>query len=433
MALLAGSPSLLADVAPELRSRQMCEPLKVPSETGDGQEDHHLRCCQPPQLLCLSEFRLIDEDEGDQSDLHVCKRPAASSAASTASDGSTSHRAKADIDDESESDVISSSTGDSPTEQLQDDNTTREMSVATLVVLVIVFGCACQAPYEMMNTRDKGCGPLISLVDHLFGMLASMSALWKVRRVPWTAHLSLAAANMGYTFLLNQALSSELPTVVLVSMKNGNLCANMLLGVFILRSRYSLAQYMSVFCISAGLAFISVSAGAAPSRSASPGLSATAGLLSLLGALVSRAATGLLQEHLCKGYDAPVQELLFFRCLLGFPMVLLQWSSIFDHAQRWNAPEDSGIQGTSLWLLLLANIIFDYGTKVFVSWLIDRAGALTATLVLTVQRFISFVVSATLFGMQGAGCGVWIGSLAVLGGTVAYLKAAEASVRSKKD
>lgn len=371
-----------------------------------------------------------DEDElkriREVTGIHTRSR---SSTASTASGYTLSSCAKGE-DVESDRELLSSPTAESSVDWLEESDASTakdgaKLGLGALVLCIVVCGCACQAPYEVMNSRDKGCGPLISITEHVFGMLASLGALRQRRRLPWRLHFSLAAVSVSYTLFLNKALSSELPTLVLITMKNGNLVANMLLGMCFMRSRYSLGQYFAVLCISAGLVVTSVSGGQAAAGAGSPAASwsAAVGLVCLIGALLSRAATGLVQEVMCKTYDAPVQELLFYRCLLGLPLVLAQWGTIAQHAARWNGAEVSGFVWPTLWVLLVGNIAFDYATKVLVSNLIDRTSALTATLVLTFQRFVSFIVSTSLLSESHVGRDLWVGAVAVLLGTALYAAA----------
>jgi len=246
-----------------------------------------------------------------------------------------------------------------------------------LVAATVLCGCACQAPYEVLNSRDKGCGSLMAFVEHIFGIVASLGALRQPRQLPWSLHLSLAALNAGYTLLISAAFSTSLSTTVLVAMKNGNLVASMLLGILVLRHRYSPRQYVGVLVLSAGLVVTSLcgmrssstsSAGAA-AQHADAGL----GVLYLVGALLCRSATGLLQEVCGHSYRASISELLFYRSALGLPLILVKWPVIYRHFQRWSLGTSvSGLVFPVPWLLLAANIVFDYGMKVCITRLIER-------------------------------------------------------------
>mmetsp|Transcript_13487 Transcript_13487/g.26523 ORF Transcript_13487/g.26523 Transcript_13487/m.26523 type:complete len:397 (+) Transcript_13487:57-1247(+) len=307
-------------------------------------------------------------------------------------------------------------------------------SVGVLVAVTVLSGCASQAPYEVLNSRDKGCAPLLSIVENTFGIVASLGALRQPRRLPWSLHLGLAAVNAGYSLLLSAAFSTSLPTTVLVAMKNGNLVASMLLGVLVLQQRYSLRQYAAVLLLSAGLVVTSLSGMRAGSPvvpgSATPAADAGMGVLYLVGALLCRAASGMLQEVSGRGYGASVSELLLYRSALGLPLILVQWPSIVRHALRWSSAEV--LMWPSPWLLLASLIVADFGMKVSLARLIDRTSSLTSSLVLTLQRFISFIISATMLSREPLALDLCLGVVAVLGGTLLYVAAQSAPAQMCK-
>eukprot|EP00928_Gymnodinium_smaydae_P002093 TRINITY_DN10734_c0_g1_i1.p1 TRINITY_DN10734_c0_g1~~TRINITY_DN10734_c0_g1_i1.p1 ORF type:complete len:455 (+),score=59.00 TRINITY_DN10734_c0_g1_i1:123-1367(+) len=319
----------------------------------------------------------------------------------------------------------------------------QRFSLCTIVALTVFCGCACQAPYEVLHSSDRGCGHLVVFVEHIFSTIASASAWWHPRRAPMWIHVGLATFSIAYALLVNMALSTALSPTVVITMKNGNLVASMLLGSFVLGHRYALRQRAAVLLITCGLVLISVSGsqastrhGDVPATDYAINWSAASGVVCVLGALLSRGATGILQEFACREYGAPVAELLFYRSVLGMPVMLFHWGSIADHALRWSAMslnEAASAAGPKMWLLLLANVSFDYGNKVCISELIDRTSSLTATLVLTFQRFVSFIISATVLGLDVVGVDLWLGAIAVLIGTVSYTMAQDSGrVQNKK-
>lgn len=292
-------------------------------------------------------------------------------------------------------------------------------SVTSLALLTVFFGCICQTPYEVMHTRDKGCAHLISLFEHLFGIVASLGALRRERQLSWSLHFGLAGANACYTLFINAALSTALPTVVLITMKNGNLAASMLLGAC-LGHRYSRRQLAAIGIVSCGLVLSSL-AGSRCDKNVEAGWSSLLGIIFMAGALLSRAASAALQEHGCRGgQGVSVSELLLYRSALGLPAILCQWKQLEHHTGRWNSSQVSGLAWPTMWLLLLANISFDYAMKVCISSLIERTSALTATLVLTAQRFVAFIISAAFLTAEPLGLDLCIGAVAVLAGTLLY-------------
>jgi hypothetical protein len=90
----------------------------------------------------------------------------------------------------------------------------------------------------------------------------------------------------------------------------------------------------------------------------------------------------------------------------------------------WGGNAVGGLPWPTVWLLLAANLVFDYACKVVMTRLIARAGALHATLALTVQKFTAFGVSVLLLEPAlRTSPRLWLGAAAVLMGTVAYTRA----------
>ena len=238
--------------------------------------------------------------------------------------------------------LISTSTvgSDSDDEAADDDAQGGEGWLSSLPALslgLVVAGCCCQLPYELLNTSDRGCGCLTSTCEAVFGL--ALTAPTALRQEAWTVpvrtHLLLAAAAVLYPLLLNQAMASPLPVVLLSTLKNGNLVANAIVGAALLGKRYSAAQMLSVALVSLGLVMSAL--GGTVSDTADEkgdeergdvafGLDGMIAVACLAGALFSRALTGGLQEAAfarCEG-RAPAEEMLFFRDAFGLPVLLVR-------------------------------------------------------------------------------------------------------------
>jgi hypothetical protein len=130
---------------------------------------------------------------------------------------------------------------------------TRRRKAALLSLVVIVAGCATVVPFEMLNTRDRGCGDLISLMEYAWSAAVSSPQLRRKQHIPWQAHGLLMLCGVTYSTMCNKALALALPMPVFLAMKNGTLVANMMVGRLALGRRYSLQQMLAVLCVSVGL------------------------------------------------------------------------------------------------------------------------------------------------------------------------------------
>lgn len=304
-----------------------------------------------------------------------------------------------------------------------------------LAVLMVVAGCAAQTPHEIMNTQNKGCGDLISLFEYLFGM--ALSVPWLVSshrfRIKPQRHAFLALLGLAYVFLSNLAFSSAVPTSVYAALKNGILFANLIVGIVVLNKRYTAAQYLAVALVSLGLVSTAVRAkyllqgdAAAPtSRSDDYAM----GIIAFVLALLSRASSGAFQERFMRHADGDVHtsEMVFMRAALGVPFFVARASGVKTHLHQWLHDPALG----HMWLLLLTNLIFDYSCKVIMTTIIKRCGALTASVVLSFQKFVAFTISVVFVNpVLRASVTVWASAFAVLLGTVTYSAASSCKVRT---
>ena len=292
--------------------------------------------------------------------------------------------------------------------------------------LMIFAGCAAQLPHEIMNTRDKGCGDLISLFEYVFGFCLSLPWCFSKRpfRVEPRRHAVVALLALSYVFFSNVALSSKIPTSIYVVLKNGTLLANLVVGTIVLRKRYSLAQYAAVALVTLGLASTALRAKTNDHddhrQRGNKDDDYLLGIVCLVVALLSRAGGSALQErymHLAKG-DVSTAEMIFMRTAMGLPFFLARSNNVRSHLQKWlSDPAFSSSQ----WLLLFTNLLFDYLCKIIITTIIQRRGALHASLVLSFQKFLAFTVSVVFVNPTLRNSkAVWAGSLAVLIGTLAY-------------
>lgn len=310
------------------------------------------------------------------------------------------------------------------------------MRRSMLGLVVVLCAAAAQAPFEVLNTRDKGCSHLIAFTEHVFAIFASLGALHGPVRLPWYLHLVAGLLDAGYSVFLSMALSTPIPVGAMIAMKNGNLIVSVVLEACVLRRRYSYRQLLAVLLVTLGIVTTSLSLRGSPKTAIDQGQvsispSILMGLAYLTLALVCRAFGSLLQEQACRQYNATAAEQVLYRSLLGLPLLLLRWPDIVVHATKWSV-EDAigGLPWFSLWLLLCLQCASDLGTKVTITWLIQETSALTATFAITFQRFLSFVLSALFLATSQVDLYVCLGTACTLGGTLTYACSSAGAAKS---
>jgi len=221
--------------------------------------------------------------------------------------------------------------------------------------------------------------------------------------------------------------------------------ADVILGTFALKRKYPLLQIGAVLAVSMGITAAALATRKNVSSSAlkeGEVLSATSfaiGCGCIVMALFLRAGSGVAQELIFKETNGEVQEeLLVWRSAIGLPILCLtRWSNIVEHASIWSTHEFAvkffGIGISTLWILMLCNMVFDYATKVLVGELIFRTSALSTSLVLILMRFISIVFSSCYVNAPPyPGLRMWAGCALVVSGTLVYTNCELEKRASKK-
>ena len=284
-----------------------------------------------------------------------------------------------------------------------------------LVVATLVFGCLAVVPLEMLNTRDRGCADLISLMEYSWAAIISLPALSRKQQIPWRYHVALLMCGVTYSVCCNQALNQNLPMPVFLVLKNGLLVANMIVGRCALGKIYSSTQILAVLCVTAGLivctvvsgrdeieraekqaeeqgtdqlsAILSVALAWLRSQAASVSQPPTAesmwalllrlrdsqftrGVFFMLGALGARALGSATQEVAFRTYGAHVQEAIFWKSILGLPVFAMRWDDVTSHANMW-------METPFNWVLLAGEVVFDYTTSRSVANLVATTSGLT--------------------------------------------------------
>ena len=107
--------------------------------------------------------------------------------------------------------------------------------------------------------------------------------------------------------------------------------------------------------------------------------------------------------------------------MLGLPVFAMRWDDVTKHAALW-------METPFNWVLLAGEVLFDYTTSRSVASLVATTSGLTASVVLTVQRFLSLVFSAAVLNAPPPPpSSLWVGSGMVLLGSCMYILAPRSS------
>lgn len=231
----------------------------------------------------------------------------------------------------------------------------------------------------------------------------------------------------------NYALNLNIAMPLHMVFRSGSLIANMILGIIILKKRYSVFKYTSIALVSVGIFICTfMSAKQVTSNQSSlgegDGFQAFAwwllGIGALTFALLMSARMGIFQETLYKQFGKHSKEALFYNHALPLPGFIFLASDIYDHAVLFNKSESYeipvvGVTVPVMWFYLLMNVITQYVCIRGVFILTTECASLTVTLVVTLRKFVSLIFSILYFQNPFTSWH-WLGTSLVFIGTLLY-------------
>ncbi|KAF8841288.1 UAA transporter [Paxillus ammoniavirescens] len=293
------------------------------------------------------------------------------------------------------------------------------------------------------------------------------------RRVPFLPYIIQVALFFALSTLNNAAFAYDIPMSVHIVFRSGGMIINMALGWLLVKKRYTPRQVVSVLVVTIGIVLTTLSASKSKSRASSPqttDVSLYAQGISILSlALLLSGFLGLIQDWVFARYFKPTeaqavsdpltqpswQESMFYIHSLALPLFYFSKDSITTELMRMSASPPISLSSSPLvevWLskgldnfsLPLPSMLFylflNTATQLFcvigVNRLTGRVTSLTVTLILTVRKAVSLLLSVAVYGGQG-NAKMWAGAALVFLGTIGYSTGSRAKrveqAKDKKD
>uniref|UniRef100_A0A914X4M3 UDP-xylose and UDP-N-acetylglucosamine transporter n=1 Tax=Plectus sambesii TaxID=2011161 RepID=A0A914X4M3_9BILA len=300
-------------------------------------------------------------------------------------------------------------------------------------------GCiGCMVFVESLAKQDPGCMHLMTFATFLFvaleGLIFASKFLTVKNRIPIRGYMQVAIVFFVVNVINNWALTFHVPVPLHIIFRSGSLLASLLLGKLILKRTYSLRKYISVFLITVGIIVCTLAdSGLEKKAAATEHSQADAtkhyiewviGITMLSVALLMSAYLGICQERLYSAYGKHSREAMFYVHALTLPGFALFGNSIVHHANMFsNSPHwtvlgfDSGVP--ILWAQLFATCVLQWVCIRFVYRLTSEVPSLTVTLVVTLRKFLSLLLSIWFFNNPFTPTH-WVGTVLVFAGTLAF-------------
>uniref|UniRef100_A0A3Q1BQA8 Solute carrier family 35 member B4 n=1 Tax=Amphiprion ocellaris TaxID=80972 RepID=A0A3Q1BQA8_AMPOC len=291
------------------------------------------------------------------------------------------------------------------------------MGTAFAIVLVFVGCCSNVVSLELLVREFPGCGNIVTFAQFLFIALEGFIFETKFGRkkpaIPVSNYVIMVTMFFTVSVINNYALNFNIAMPLHMIFRSGSLIANMILGIIILKKRYSASKYLSIALVSAGI-FICTIMSAKQVNVSSEGsedqgfyafIRWLIGIAMLTFALLMSARMGIFQETLYKQYGKHSKEALFYNHCLPLPGFLLLASDIYNHCIHFSQSN--------------FNFPFRYVCIRGVFILTTECASLTVTLVVTLRKFLSLIFSIIYF-QNPFTAWHWVGTAVVFLGTLLY-------------
>ncbi|MCJ8735857.1 hypothetical protein PDJAM_G00252390 [Pangasius djambal] len=310
------------------------------------------------------------------------------------------------------------------------------MNTAFAVTLVFV-GCCSNVVFLEVLVRDfPGCGNIVTFAQFVFialeGFIFETNFGRKKPAIPIRNYVIMVTMFFTVSVINNYALNFNIAMPLHMIFRSGSLIANMILGIIILKKRYSSSKYLSIFLVSVGIFIctimsakqVSAEKAATKEEGVYVFLHWLLGIGMLTFALIMSAFMGIFQETLYKQYGKHSKEALFYNHCLPLPGFLLLSTDIYNHAVLFSqtTPVEIPVIGETvpvMWLYLAMNVITQYVCIRGVFILTTECTSLTVTLVVTLRKFLSLIISILYFRNPFTAWH-WVGTVVVFLGTLLY-------------
>lgn len=308
----------------------------------------------------------------------------------------------------------------------------------TLLATSLVFvGCCSNVVFlELLVREFPGCGNIVTFAQFAFialeGFIFETNFGRKKPQIPLSNYVIMVTMFFTVSVINNYALNFNIAMPLHMIFRSGSLIANMILGIVILKKRYSMSKYLSIALVSLGIFIctimsakqVSVEEGATEEDGVYALMHWLLGIAMLTFALLMSARMGIFQETLYKKYGKHSKEALFYNHCLPLPGFLLLSTDIYKHAVLFSqsSPVEIPVIGQSMpvmWFYLLMNVITQYVCIRGVFILTTECASLTVTLVVTLRKFLSLIISILYFHNPFT-TWHWVGTAVVFLGTLLY-------------
>uniref|UniRef100_A0A0N5AP16 UAA transporter n=1 Tax=Syphacia muris TaxID=451379 RepID=A0A0N5AP16_9BILA len=321
------------------------------------------------------------------------------------------------------------------------------MSTAGCVAVAGTLGGCIGSMYfvESIATEHPGAMNLLTFSTFLFISLEGLIFITKFftvpNRIPLRGYLPTMIMFFFVNVVNNQALNFHVPVPLHIIFRSGSLLASLLMTKLLQRKQYSLRKYVSVIMITIGIVLCTL---ATSKLQKSDWISSDEafkhykewliGITMLIVALIASAYLAICQEQMYRTYGKHTREAMFYVHAISLPFFSLMSSDIIKYIRIFSASSPVHFltfEIPHMWILLIAACFLQWVCIRFVYLMNAELESLTVTLVVTLRKFLSLIISIVWFKNPFT-LTHWFGAFFVFSGTLLFADIWSRKVVKKK-
>uniref|UniRef100_H2Z8F3 Solute carrier family 35 member B4 n=1 Tax=Ciona savignyi TaxID=51511 RepID=H2Z8F3_CIOSA len=291
-----------------------------------------------------------------------------------------------------------------------------------VAMATVIVGCCSNVVFlEYLIRASSSSGNMIVFFQFLFVFFEGLifhNRFGKTERIiPLKKYVIMVMMHFTVSITNIMALDCDIPMPLHMIFKSGSLVANLLLGCIVMKRSYPVSKFVAVVFVSLGI-FISTIATSVfhPDADTSEERSIPTLLLGISLLTYALMIWFFLINH--PNHTVLINPLPHSQHMIPLPFFIVIAPSIVSNIHVMNSsPITMGVP--LLWIYLALNIVTQYICIRAIFYLTSVCTSLTVTLLITLRKFVSLLISVLYFGNRFTALHS-VGGAFVLIGTLLY-------------
>lgn len=273
--------------------------------------------------------------------------------------------------------------------------------------LTLTSCCACVILLEKITKESKNSTTLITFAAYLSiiiqGLILKPHFLTN-NKIPVKHYIFITLLFFSTNLLNNLALDYNVDMPTLLIFRSGSLLANMVVSIIAFRRSYPVSKYIAVVMVTGGIILATMASAELKQKGdvSSEGMATWfIGIAMLTYSLFGSAVMGVFQEKLFIKFGKHQEETLFYTHILGLAAFGFNYKQILVSVIDFNTSAPLVILEAAsvprLWVMLSFNVLLQNVCIKCIYYLLSEWSSLAVTLVTTLRKFLSLLLSIYLF------------------------------------